>query len=147
MVSFSEYFHFTNIFLQQASQAKISGTKGNFYIYLFYICIKVDQNTPQTFFHPYQICCLFLMSGYIGLLNPTIHRELEWPLKLNSLCVLCGFSVGSLYVTNFLILLQHNIRPQSRNCNVCATKFVVGVNLRRHDTSTPTVMNFMKIFR
>ena len=86
------------------------------------------------------------MSGYIGLLNLTIHQELEWPLKLNSLCVLCGFSVGSLYVTNFLILFQHNIRPMSPNCDVCATEFVVGVNPRRHDTLTPTVMNVMKIF-
>ena len=86
------------------------------------------------------------MSGYIGLLNLTIHQELEWPLKLNSLCVLCGFSVGSLYVTNFLILLQHNIRPPSRNCNVCATKFVAGVNLRRYCTSRQTIMNVMRIF-
>ena len=29
-------------------------------------------------------------------------------------------SVGSLYVTNFLILLQHNIRLPSRNCGPCA---------------------------
>ena len=27
------------------------------------------------------------------------------------------------------------------NCNVCAPEFAAGVNLRRHDTSTPTIMN------
>ena len=60
--------------------------------------------------------------------------------------VLCVFSVCSPYITNFLILLQHNIRPLSCNCNPCATEFVVGVNLRRHDTLIPTVMNVMTIF-
>ena len=44
-------------------------------------------------------------------------------------------SVCSLYVTNFLILLQHNIRPLSPNWDMCATEFVARVNLRRHDTS------------
>ena len=48
-------------------------------------------------------------------------------------------SVGSLYVTNFLILLQHNIRPPSRNCDMCATEFAAGVNLMRHDTLRRTV--------
>ena len=76
-----------------------------------------------------------------------------------------------LYVTNFLILLQYNIRPPDPNCDVCdpefvarvnlrrhdtspdlncdvcAPEFVPGVNLRRHDTSTRTVMNVMMIFR
>ena len=53
--------------------------------------------------------------------------------------ILCLFSVGSPYVTNFLILLQYNIRPPSSNCDQFATKFVFGVNLRRHDTSRQTV--------
>ena len=56
-------------------------------------------------------------------------------------------SVCSLYVTNFLILLQHNIRPLSPNGDLCATELAARVNLRRHDTSTPTVMNVMTIFR
>ena len=56
-------------------------------------------------------------------------------------------SVGSLYVTNFLILLQHNIRPLSQNCDMCAPEFAARVNLRRHDSLTPTVMNVMTIFR
>ena len=44
-------------------------------------------------------------------------------------------SLCSLCVTNFLILLQHNIRPPSLNCDVCALAFAARVNLRRHDTS------------
>ena len=51
-----------------------------------------------------------------------------------------------LYVTNFLILLQYNIRPPDSNYDVCDPKFALGVNLRRHDTSTQTVMNVMMIF-
>ena len=39
------------------------------------------------------------------------------------------------YVTFFLILLQYNIRLLSPNWDVCALKFVAGVNLRIHDTS------------
>ena len=31
-------------------------------------------------------------------------------------------------------------------CDVCAPKFAAGVNLRRHDSSMPTVMNVMTIF-
>jgi len=50
----------------------------------------------------------------IGPLNTTIHEGLEWPLQFNSL------SVCSPCVTNFLILLQHNIRPPSCNCIPCA---------------------------
>ena len=79
----------------------------------------------------------------VGLLNPAIHgirvaSIIEF--SVCSLCVLLG------YVTKILILLKHNIRPLSRNCNVCATEFVVRVNLRRHDTSMQTVMNVMTIF-
>ena len=69
-------------------------------------------------------------------------------------------SVCSLYVTNFLILLQHNIWLPSRdfnectikfaagvnlkthyqtNCNECATAFAACVNLKRHDTLRETV--------
>ena len=51
------------------------------------------------------------------------------------------------WVINFLILLQYNIRPPDPNCDVCAPEFAAGVNLRRHDTSTRTVMNVMMIFR
>ena len=51
------------------------------------------------------------------------------------------------FVKFFLILLQHNIRLPSRNGNMCAHEFVARVNLRRHDTLTPTVMNVMTIFR
>ena len=76
-------------------------------------------------------------------LNLAIHGIRVASVIAFSVCL----SVCSLYVTNFLILLQHNIRPPSPNCDVCATKFVVGVNLRRHDTLTPTVMNVMTIFR
>ena len=50
-------------------------------------------------------------------------------LSVCSLWVLC------MYVKNFLILLQHNIMPPSPNCDMCATEFASGVNLRRHDTS------------
>ena len=56
------------------------------------------------------------------------------------MCVLLGF------VTFFLILLQYNIRLPDPNCDVCDPEFVAGVNLRRHDTSTQTVMNVMTIF-
>ncbi len=51
-----------------------------------------------------------------------------------------------LYVTNFLILLQYNIRPPDPNCDVCDPEFAPRVNLRRHDTLTQTVMNVMTIF-
>ena len=61
-------------------------------------------------------------------------------------CVLCLFSVLCGCVTFFLILLQYNIRPPSPNCDVCAPEFAARVNLRRHDTSTRTVMNVMTIF-
>ena len=60
---------------------------------------------------------------------------------LYSLCALLG------WVTNFLILLQHNIRPLSPNWDVGVPEFAAGVNLRRHDTLTQTVMNVMTIFR
>ena len=60
--------------------------------------------------------------------------------SFSSLCVLLE------YVTNFLILLQHNIRPPSPNCDMCATKFAAGVNLSRHDTMRQTVMNVITIF-
>ena len=32
------------------------------------------------------------------------------------------------------------------NCDVCDPEFAPGVNQRRHDTSTQTVMNVMMIF-
>ena len=64
---------------------------------------------------------------YIGPLNPVIHG-----IRVASVI---EFSVCSLYVTNFLILLQHNIRPPSWNFDMCATEFVARVNLRRYDTS------------
>ena len=43
-------------------------------------------------------------------------------------------------------LRRHDSLPDP-NCDVCAPKFAAGVNLRRHDTSTRTVMNVMTIFR
>ena len=73
-------------------------------------------------------------------------------------------------MTNFLILLQYNIRPPDPNCDMCALKFAARVNLRRHytspdpncdvcapefaarvnlrtyDTLTQTVMNVLTIF-
>ena len=66
------------------------------------------------------------MFDRIGPLNPVIHR-----IRVVSVI---EFSVCSLWVTNFLILLQYNIRPPDLNCNLCALEFVAGVNLRRHDT-------------
>ena len=81
---------------------------------------------------------------YIDQLNPVIHRIIV--ASLIEFSVLPG-SVLCIYVTNFLILLQHNIRPLSRNCDVCANEFVARVNLRRHDTLTRTVINVMMIFR
>ena len=36
--------------------------------------------------------------------------------------------------------------PPNLNCDVCAPEFTAGVNLRRHDTLTQTVMNVMTIF-
>ena len=66
-------------------------------------------------------------------------------LCLSVLCMYVTFFL-ILYVTYFLILLQYNIRPPDPNCDVCDPKFVVGVNLRRHDTLTRTVMNVMTIF-
>ena len=61
--------------------------------------------------------------------------------------ILCLFSVGSLYVCyKFSNSFQHNIRLLSCNCDPCATEFVVGVNLRRHDTLRQAVINFMMIF-
>ena len=76
----------------------------------------------------------------IGPLNPTIHQGLcNW--------ILCSLSVCSPWVCyKFSNSLQHNIRPLSRNCDPCATKFAAGVNLRRHDTLRRTVMNVMTIF-
>ena len=80
----------------------------------------------------------------IGLLNPAIHG-------IRGASVI-EFSVWSLWVLciyvcyKFSNSLQHNIRPLSRNCNPCATEFVAGVNLRRHDTLRWTVMNVMTIF-
>ena len=59
---------------------------------------------------------------------------------------LCGFSVGSLFVTFFLSLLQYNIWPLHPNCNVCDSEFAPRVNLRRHDTLTRTVLYVMTIF-
>ena len=40
-----------------------------------------------------------------------------------------------LYVTNFLILLQYNIRPPDPNCDVCDPEFAVRLNQRKHDIS------------
>ena len=78
----------------------------------------------------------------IGPLNPAIHGTRVASVIEFSMCV----SVCSLYVTNFLILLQHNIRLPSRNCGLCAIEFAAGMNLKTHDTSTQTVMNVMEIF-
>ena len=84
----------------------------------------------------------------IGPLNPTIYEGLEWPLQLNSVCVcVCMFSLCSLYITNFLILLQHNIRPLSCDCSPCTIKFMASVNLKTHNTLTQTVMNVLPILR
>ena len=71
------------------------------------------------------------------------------PRDWSGLCnCFLSLSICSLYVvTNFLILLQHNIRPPSPNCDMCDAKFVARVNLRRHDTSTQTVNNVIMIFR
>ena len=79
----------------------------------------------------------------IGPLNLAIHGIGVASVIAFSLCLYVLY----MYVTNFLILLQHNIRQPSPNCNVCATKFAARVTLRRHDTSTPTIMNVMMIFR
>ncbi len=54
--------------------------------------------------------------------------------------------VCSLYVKNFLILLQLKISPPSPNCDACATEFAAGANLRRHDILRRIVMNVMTIF-
>ena len=86
----------------------------------------------------------YLIVFVIGPLNPAIHgirvaSVIEF--SMCSLCVLIG------YVTNFLILLQHNIRPQSRNCGPCAIEFVAGVNLKTHDTLTRNVMNVLPNLR
>ena len=70
----------------------------------------------------------------IGPLNPAIRGIGVASVIAFSLCLYVLY----MYVTNFLILLQHNIRQPSPNCNVCATKFVARGNIRRHDTSTPT---------
>ena len=66
-------------------------------------------------------------------------------LSVCSLCVLCVFSLAG-WVTNFLNLLQHNIRPLSRNCDMCATKFATIENKRRHDILRQTLMNIMTNF-
>ena len=81
-----------------------------------------------------------LLSGFLGPLNPAIYGIRVASVNAFSVCL----SVCSLYVTNFLILLQHNIRPPSPNCDMCA--IAARVNLRRHDTSRRTVMNVMTIF-
>ena len=49
-----------------------------------------------------------------------------------SVCPSVCLFVCSPYVTNFLILLQHNIRPLSHNCGPCAIEFVAGMNLKTH---------------
>ena len=92
---------------------------------------------------------------FVGSDNLFIHNEYDkeyWPAQpgirvasviafsVLCMCVLLGF------VTFFLILLQYNIRLLDPNCNVCAFKFVPGVNLRRDDTSTQTVMKVIMIF-
>ena len=51
-----------------------------------------------------------------------------------SLFSVCLFSVCSLWVKFFLILLQYYIRPLSPNCDMFASEFAAEVNLRRHDT-------------
>ena len=87
-------------------------------------------------------------SHLVGSMSVFSHdgdrTRLEKSLQLNSLSVCV--SVGSLWVTNFLILLQDNIRQLSRNCGPCAIEFAAAVNLNRHDTSTQTVMNVLTIF-
>ena len=49
-----------------------------------------------------------------------------------------------LFSSNFLILLQYNIRPPSRDCSPCTIKFAASVNLKTHDTWTRTVMNVLR---
>ena len=57
----------------------------------------------------------------IGPLTPTIHRGVRVASVIEfSVCLsVCLWSV-CLFSSNFLILLQHNIRPLSRNCIPCA---------------------------
>ena len=63
-----------------------------------------------------------------------------------SVCLFSVIFFLILYITNFLILLQYNIRVPYPNCNVSDPEFAPGVNLRRHDTLIRTVMNVMTIF-
>ena len=75
------------------------------------------------------------MCWCIGLLNLKIHGIRVVSVIAFSVYMSVCMYVCSLYVTTFLILLQHNIRPLSRNCDMCDLKFAPRVNLRRHDTS------------
>ena len=79
----------------------------------------------------------------IGPLNLAIHGIRVASSIAISVCMcVCSHWLGYKFSNS----LQHNIRPQSRNCNPCANEFVAGVNLRRHDTLRRTVMNVMTIF-
>ena len=99
---------------------------------------------PYNFIHYSFVHNVFLI---IGPLNPAIHGIRVASVIAFSVCLsVCFLCVLLGYVTNFLILLQHNIRLLSRNCDMCAPEFVARVNLRRHDTLTQSVMNLMTIF-
>ena len=92
----------------------------------------------------------------IGPLHPLFHQYGDRVASVIGFAVCSLFSALCtlyvcyifliLYVTNFLILLQYDIWPADPNCNMCNPEFAAGVNRRRHDTLTRTVMNVMKIF-
>ena len=67
----------------------------------------------------------------IGPLNPAIHGIRVASSIAFSVCMcVCSHWLGYKFSNS----LQHNIRLQSRNCNLCATELAAGVNLRRHNT-------------
>ena len=95
----------------------------------------------------YPLCYPYSFSSYlIGPSKPLFHQYSDRVASVIVFSVLCLFSVGSLCVTFFLILLQYNIRPPSPNRDMCDPEFAARVNIRRYDTSTRTVLNVMMIF-
>ena len=111
------------------------------------IWVRIFKNTDNVMNVIIVIVLKVVIKGMkimiIGPLNPAIHGIRVASSIAISVCMcVCSHWLGYKFSNS----LQHNIRPPSRNCNPCAPKFAVGVNLRRHDTLRWTVINVTKIF-
>ena len=126
-------------------------------IYILYYCklflyvtlceidtsLITDKPSPQDIKHTLELCSRTIWEQILAR-SPQrstgirVASVIEFSLCLFSVC---------LFSSNFLILLQHNIRPPSCDCSPCTIEFVAGVNLKTHDTSTRTVMNVLRNLR